>query len=145
MVDGSDDGREILPVEPMNPEAMIIDWTTDPDMYAGFRLDLGGGDGGDEQRFLVVLAPEGAASSATPAGEGDELGVDISFASGATPQLVQVRAASRERSLESVTRLCSRRSFSHVGDHVVVETWMQQSIRAASTCRPSRQRHTACR
>ena len=84
LLDGDVDGLEILPILPASPDAMIIDWTTDPDMYAGFRLDLRDPAGGDAPRFLVVLAPEGAVMSATENSGTTEVGVDITFASGAT-------------------------------------------------------------
>lgn len=83
LLEGAADGLEILPIEPMTPDATIVDWTTDPDMYAGFRLDLRDPNAGAAQRFLVVLAPVGAVTSATPGGDGSQLGVDITFASGA--------------------------------------------------------------
>jgi hypothetical protein len=50
-------------------------------MLGGHRLDLAADPG--EARFLVVLAPPGAVD-ATAVGAGDELGVDLDFASGAT-------------------------------------------------------------
>jgi hypothetical protein len=82
-IDGGVDGLEILPVVPANPSAAIVDWTSDPDMNGGFRLDLSDPDGGASPRFLIVLAPPGAVMSATPSSEGNALGVDIMFASGA--------------------------------------------------------------
>src|SRR5690606_17824857 len=34
LLDGDSDGLEILPIAPANPNATIVDWTVDPDMYA---------------------------------------------------------------------------------------------------------------
>src|SRR5689334_17705622 len=83
LLEGASDGLEILPIEPMAPDATIVDWTTDPDMNGGFRLDLRDPAGGTSPRFLVVMAPVGAVMSATPNGDATQLGVDITFASGA--------------------------------------------------------------
>ena len=81
-VDGDVDGLDILPVWPANVDASVLDWAaTDGDMLGGYRLDLAADPG--EARFLVVLAPPGAVD-VTAVGAGDELGVDLDFASGAT-------------------------------------------------------------
>jgi hypothetical protein len=93
LIEGAADGLEILPIVPANPNTTIVDWLTDPDMYGGFRLDLRDPDGGTAPRFLIVLAPPGAVMSATPIDELDELGVDITFASGAAASVGFVRDA----------------------------------------------------
>jgi hypothetical protein len=84
MIEGAVDGLEILPIAPADPSSAIVDWTSDPDMYGGFRLDLGDPNGGSSPRFLVVLAPPGAVASATAFEDGSQIGVDIGFTSGAS-------------------------------------------------------------
>ena len=93
LLDGASDGLEILPIAPATPSATIVDWTGDPDMYAGFRLELSDPDAGDTPRLLVVLAPPGAVMSATAIDEADQLGVDIVFTSGAAASVRFARDA----------------------------------------------------
>jgi hypothetical protein len=93
LIEGMVDGLEILPIVPATPDATIFDWLVDPDMYGGFRLDLRDPNGGTAPRFLVVLAPPGAVMNATAIDELSELGVDITFASGATASVRFARDA----------------------------------------------------
>jgi hypothetical protein len=83
LIDGAAGALEALVVQPASPGAAVVDWTTDADMNGGYRLDLRDTGGGTAPRFLVVLAPAGAVTTTSALADSGEIGVDVTFASGA--------------------------------------------------------------
>lgn len=74
----------IAAVAPASPAADVIDWTFDPDMLGGYRLDLSDPAAPPQTRFLTVLGDPDSLESVAPAGGGGALGVTVTFADGST-------------------------------------------------------------
>ncbi|MCC6524477.1 MAG: hypothetical protein IT373_17610 [Polyangiaceae bacterium] len=92
-LDGAVDGLDVLRAVPAGATSAVVDWTVDPDMNGGFRLDVRDPGAAGAARFVFVLAPRGAVASLTPIATAADVGASVVFASGATVDATFARDA----------------------------------------------------
>lgn len=88
-VDGMQNTLEVTPLFPANPEGEVLSWPAlDADMDGGYRLDVTHPGAGGQARFLMLLAPGGAVSDASPQSGAGSIGATVTFADGTTAEVM---------------------------------------------------------
>lgn len=92
-IDVPSGGLSVRPLAPASPAGTVVDWTVDPDMNAGFRLDLRDPAAGGKARFLVVLADPASLGSASAVSDATTLGAKLAWKDGSSAEIVFGRDA----------------------------------------------------
>ena len=93
LVDGASESLAVRTLVPASPSATLVDWTTDPDMNSGYRLDLRDPAANGSARFVVVLADPSTLSTSQALSDATTVGASLAFADGSSAEVRFTRDA----------------------------------------------------